>query len=406
MAASGHPKVGEDGEGTDVSPDSSTDARADEAFRLRPGGDLSGYDPWVEIVEDAFRHNVAEVARLAGGRPVLAVIKNNAYGMGDSVVGPIVASCPEVRGIACVRAHEAIALREAGVEKPILNMAEVAEEETVELMRHGVASTVWLDDAPQRMARVAERMGRPVPVHLFLDTGMGREGMPDHRAGPWIEALVRSPATRVRGTYTMFAHEPDFNPVQLERFLRVTGAAREAGLALGALHAAPSYEILYLPEAHLDMVRPGNLLFGNYTERPELERTPELRTVYRLRARISRLERFRPGDSASFGRNYVAERPTWIALVPVGHTDGYPPDAPDRCQVLIRDRLYPVVGWVSSTHAVIEIGEERSVEVGDPVTLIGPDRPEIEPREVAERTGLSHYRLMVRLSPFLPRLVV
>lgn len=376
------------------------------AFHLRPGGSLQGFDPWIEVLEENFRHNVREVSRLAGGRPILAVIKNNAYGLGDQVIGPLVASCEEVHGLACVRVSEAVAMREAGVTKPILNMAEVSEEEGVELARRDVHQAVWLDDAPERLERIAARTGRPVPVQLYLDSGMNREGMPVRRAMPWVETLCRRSSARVDGTFVMFPHVLDADRAVLDGFLRFVDDARGRGLELGTLHASPSYEVLYFPDAHLDMVRPGNLLFGNYSREEWLEEVPDLRTVFRLCARIVRLERLQAGESASFGRNYIATKPTWLALLPVGHTDGYPSESANGGQVLIGGKLYPVVAVVSSTHTLVEIGDEKTVEVGDTATLIGPDDPAITPHAVAERMGRGFYRLITKMSALLPKRVV
>jgi len=374
-----------------------------ETLRPRPGGSDQGFDPWMEILADAFRHNVREVSRLVAGRPILAVIKNNAYGMGDQLVGPLVSACDDVGGLACVRVSEALAMRAAGVTKPILNMAEVSEEEGLELAQHDVHQAVWLDDAPARLERIAARTGRPVPVHLYLDAGMNREGMPLDRARPWVERLCRSKHVRVDGTFMMFPHVLDGDRAILDRFLAFTGAAKQAGLDLGSLHASPSYEVLYLPDAHLDMVRPGNLLFGNFTKEAWLERAPDLHPVFRLRARVVRLEQLRAGDTASFRRGYIASRPTWIALLPTGHVDGYPATASNTCHVLIGGRLYPVVGAVSSTHTLVEIGDERTVEIGDVATLIGPDDPAITPHAVAEKTGVGFYGMITKMNALLPR---
>ncbi len=363
-------------------------------------------DPWIEIDREAFRHNVREASRLAGGRPILAVVKNNGYGLGDQAVGPILADCPEVGGIACVRAHEGLVMREAGVTKPIVNMAEVSEQEMEELVRNGVTPSVWLDDAPLRVERVARRLGRPVPIQLFLDTGMNREGMPYRRAGQWIETLCNSESAQVRATYTMFVHELDFDRVQLARFENIIGEARANGLDLGTLHAAPTFELFQLPNAHLDMVRPGNALFGNYPSVEGMHELADLKPVFRLRARIVRLERLEPGESAGFSRAYIAERPTWVALLPVGRTDGYPSTAVGTCEVLIGGRLYPVVAGVNSAHTTVEIGAEKTVEVGDVATLIGPDHQAILPHTVADRTGVRFLRLIQNLNARLPRRVV
>lgn len=366
----------------------------------------TSFDPWIEIDRSGFVHNVREASRLAGGRPILAVVKNNAYGLGDQAVGPLMAELPEVGGIACVRVEEAIAMREVGVTKPILVMAEGSEEEIEELAKHDAMPSIWLDDGLERLERVSARIGRPVPVHLFLDTGMGREGMPHYRARPWVEALANSDAVQLNGTYTMFSHDIDFNREQLTRFEALLGWARERDLGLGTLHASPTFELFHFPEAHYDMVRPGNALFGNHPSGEGAREAAELKPVFRLCSRVVRLEQVQPGESAGFYRLFQPERPTWIALLPVGRTDGYPSAANGTCEVLIGGRLYPVKGGVNSAHAIVEIGEDKTVEVGDVATLIGPDHPAIHPHEIARRTETSFLRLIQGMNPRLPRVVV
>ncbi len=364
------------------------------------------FDPWIEIDRSAFRHNTLEASRLAGGRPILAVVKNNAYGLGDRALGPVIADFPEVGGLACVRVEEAIAMREVGVTKPIVVMAEGSEAEIEELVRYRVMPSVWLDDALARLTRVSRRLARPVPVQLFIDTGMGREGMPFQRARPWLETLCNSPAVDVRATYTMFTHDIDFDRVQLSRFVDLITWARQRDLALGALHAAPTFELFHLPEAHFDMVRPGNALFGNYPSGDDVRDHAALKPVFRLRTRVVRVERLDPGESAGFNRTFKPDRPTWIALLPIGRTDGYPSEAQGTCEVLIGGRTYPVAGGVNSAHTILEIGTEKTVEVGDVATLIGPDHPAVLPHTVAERTGVGFLRMIQGMNPRLPRRVV
>jgi alanine racemase len=364
------------------------------------------YDPWVEIIGDGFHNNVREVSRLAAGRPILAVIKNNAYGIGDQTVGPLMNSFSEIGGIACVRVQEALAMRAAGVTKPILVMAEVTEPEMELLARFDVAASVWLDDAPARIERVASRLGHPVPVQLYVDSGMGREGMPYKRARPWIAEICRSNSAKVVGTFTMFVHEEEFDRVQLGRFEEIISWARGQGFELGTLHSSPTFEVFKLPDAHMDMVRPGNALFGNYPSAEGARDLAELKPVFRLRTRVIRVERLEPGESAGFYRSFIAERPTWIALLPVGHTDGYPPTARGTCEVLINDRLYPVIAGPNSAHTILDIGPDRTVDVGDVATLIGPDNPAILPHTVCERTGVRFLALITKLNARLRRRLV
>lgn len=363
------------------------------------------FDPWIELDRAAWTHNVGEAVRLADGRPVLAVVKNNAYGLGDRAVGPLLADMPQVGGIAAVRVEEALAMRAEGVAKPIVVMAEGSEEEIEELARHEVLPSVWLDDAPARLRNVSRRLGRPVSVQLFIDTGMNREGMPHTRARRWIEELVLSEYVDVNGTYTMFTHDLDFDREQHARFEELLGWAHQENLPLGTLHASPTFELFHLPEAHYDMVRPGNALFGNYPGEGARDMA-DLRPVFRLNTRVVRVERLEPGDSAGFNRTFMPDRATWVALLPVGRTDGYPSEANGTCEVLINGRPYAVAGGVNSAHTVLDIGDEKTVEVGDIATLIGPDHPAVLPHTVAERTGLSFLRIIQGMNPRLPRRVV
>jgi alanine racemase len=204
----------------------------------------------------------------------------------------------------------------------------------------------------------------------------------------------------------MFVHDMEFDRVQLQRFTSLLDQASARGLMLGLRHAAASYELHRLPETHLDMVRIGNALFGSPAGRGALT-TPDFKPVYRLKARVVRVERLEPGESAGFGRGFKPASPTSVALLPIGHTDGYPSAAAGTCEVLIGGRLYPVVsGGISSAHTLIDVGPDPAVKIGDTATLVGPDHPAILPAQVGERTDLGYYQLMTKFSALLPRRIV
>jgi len=334
------------------------------------------------------------------------VIKNNGYGLGLTEVGKILEAHPEIWGFAVVKADAAIRLRDSGVRKPILLMGMFSEENGHELVARDIHLSLYTDDAGERIALLARRAGRPVDVHLYLDTGMGRMGMPYHRALPWLEELGSRSDVRIRGTFMAFVEETDFDREQLRRFRELAKSARDRGVELGDLHAASSNGVYHLPEAHLDMVRPGVALFGAYPSRPVEEREKaELRCGVRLRARVVRIARLRTGDGVSYGRNYVAERPTWIATLPVGHTDGYPRTAVQGASVLINGRLFPVIGAISASHTIVELGEDPLASIGDVATFMGPDHTSLEPNNLAGATGASVYDVMMHLNPELPRIV-
>jgi alanine racemase len=378
-------------------------ARAVDAPVLPPG---DRFDPWVEVEAAALDHNIAQVHRLSG-RPILAVVKNNAYGLSLDVAARLLEPKPEIHGFAVVRTDEAIALRDAGVRKPVLLMAHAAASDVPDLAARDIEIALFTDDDATRLAAVRRTAGRRIPAHFYIDTGMGRMGIRHERALPWMRRCTGSDTFEIRGTMTEFTEEADFDREQLRRFTSLAADARAAGVPLGGLHAASSNGVYHLPEAHLDMVRPGMALWGGYPSRPDEERAKaELRPSVRLRARVVRVERLNAGDGVSYGRNYIATSPVWTATLPVGHVDGYPQIAVKGARILIGGRLYPVIGAVSASHCIIEIGDRKTVEVGEVATFLGPDDPAIHPNAVATATDGSVYNLFMHLQPKLPRFVL
>jgi alanine racemase len=336
----------------------------------------------------------------------LGVIKNNAYGLGTETVGPLLDALPQIAGLAVVKVDEAMRLRDAGVKKPVLVMGLVSEADALELARRDVRLAPFAPDAGDVLARLAGRLGRPVPVHLYLDTGMNRLGMPYYRAAPWIKDLARLREVRIEGTFMSFTEDRGFDPEQLRRFRDLTDGLRRDGVQLGKLHAASSHGLFFRRDGYLDMVRPGLTLYGAYPSGATETDLASLTPVFRLKARVVDVQQLRAGDSASYDRAYTATKPTWIAILPCGHADGYPRAATKGCHVLIGGRLYPVIAEVSASHTIVELGEAKTVEVGDEATLVGPDRTAITPNALAARAGVSVYDVLMHLSALLPKRVL
>jgi len=365
------------------------------------------FDPWIEVEAAALAHNVAEIRRLTNNRPILAVIKNNAYGLELTKTAALLDAMPEIVGFAVVKADAAIALKESGIQKPVHLMAMFPESLAPELARLGVVPCLYSEDALRFVEPMVQEVGGPIDVQIYLDTGMSRMGIPYHKALPWIESVVGSGMVTVRGMFMGFTEDPEYDKEQLRRFLEVATQSADAGFPLGTLHTASSSGVFELPEAHLDMVRPGLALFGGYPNDFALHREKAtLRSAFRLKARVVRVERLRAGDSVSYGRNYVADAPTWVATLPTGHTDGFPRTAVDGGRVLIGQETYPVIGTVSASHTIVELGADPTAAVGDVATLIGPDVPEIDPNWLSAETGVSVYDVFMHLNPLLPRVVI
>jgi alanine racemase len=363
------------------------------------------FDPWVEVISDHLGSNIQEVQRLSGDKPILAVVKNNGYGLGLTQVALRLDGHPGISGFAVVKGEEALELRSAGIRKPILLMGLFSPQEGRDLVEAGIQLSAFTPDAVQRIVPLARASGNPVEVHIYLDTGMGRMGMSFRDALPWMRELTRHPEIRVRGTFTELGEEPGFDRVQLDRFRELVQAGRAEGMELGSLHTAASNGVFHLSDSHLDMVRPGIALFGSYPSRPEEERTmARLRSAVRFRTRVVRVSHLMEGDGVGYGRPWIADAPTWVATLPVGHADGYAREAVDGAQVLINGTLYPVIGGVSASHCILRIGHNPSVRVGDIATLMGPDHPAIEPNTLAQTLNVSVYDLLMHLNPALPRI--
>jgi alanine racemase len=364
------------------------------------------FDPWLEIDSAALRKNVAVVSGLANKRPILAVIKNNAYGLGLTTVASVLDPLPQIKGFAVVKADAAIALRDAGIRKPVLLMGLISDQDGEELLRRDIQLSICTDDSASRIVRAARKAGRAATAHIYLDTGMSRMGIPYYRAMPVLSEL-RGLGIKIEGTFTGFTEESDFDREQLGRFIDISNTARANGVELGSLHAASSHAVFNYADSHLDLVRPGIALFGAYPSDFESEQAiATLTPAVQMKARIVRVEQLRAGDSVSYGRNFIAEKPTWIATVPAGHTDGMPREAVNGAHVVVNDTPYPVIGAVSASHTIIELGSERSVDIGDVATMLGSNHPAIHPNKLADATGTSVYDRLMHLNPTLPKVLV
>lgn len=365
--------------------------------------EMHSSEPWLEIERAALTQNVRAIARLTGGKPILAVAKNNAYGCGCATVGPILDAMPEIWGIAVVRIDEALALRTAGVKKPVLLMARVEANELDDLIARDIRVTPDEALAPEVVRRAAR--GRGVGVHLYVDAGMHRMGVPIARAPALIDVLGKAPNVQIEGVFTELTEDVDFDKEMAKQLRILADAAQLGGIKVGRLHAASSHAVWHIPDAFLDAVRPGLAVYGGYVS-DEARVRGELRAAYRLKAPVVRVVKLDAGEGVSYHRRWKASQATWVATLPIGHVDGYPSGAIKGCDVLIGQSVHPVIGTVSASHTLIALGPETSVKVGDVATLVGPDHPAIHPNEVAVRAGWSEYNMFMHLNPLLTRRVV
>jgi alanine racemase len=361
----------------------------------------SSFDPWVEIHAGNLRHNVREVSRRAGSRPILAVIKNNGYGLGVANVAMVFEPMQEVAGLAVVKLDEAYRLREAGVKKPVLMMGPFDEKNLEEAAVKNILPMVYTP-VGGALDRVAQRLQRPVDVHICVDTGLGREGVPYREAKALLRDLAARKSVRIAGTMMTFAEDPEFDREQLRRFQELSRSLEAEGARLGRKHAASSFTLFQHPDAFLDMVRPGMALFGVYSEAQfRKQGVLDLRPGVALRTRVVYVKLLPKNESAGYERVYLAKRDTWLATLPVGHADGVPRSAAKGGRVRINDRLFPIVA-ISASHLIVEIGEAALVKIGDVATVF--DWAEgSRPEDFGVASSASVYDLTMHLNPLLRR---
>ena len=365
----------------------------------------ASFDPWIEIHAANLAHNVREISRRVADRPILAVIKNNAYGMGIRDAARLLEPMPAVHGFAVVKMHEAIALRDAGVRKPVLLMGPVDETALAEVAARDIMAMVYTPIGPL-LDRLAAKRQRPIPIHVCVDTGIGRVGVPHRQAAPLIRDLAGRKSVAIAGVMMTFAEHPELDLEQVRRFEALCGELERSGIALGRKHAASSFTLFQHPQAFYDMVRPGMAIYGVYSEQEfRTSAALELKSAMALRARVAYVKQVPRGDSVGYNRAYVAQDDVWVATLPVGHTDGWPRSAAKGARVRIGDRLYPVIASVSASHTIVEIGSERRVDIGDVATL-WDWQADSRPEDVSAACGASVYDLTMHLNPLLPRRAV
>jgi alanine racemase len=373
------------------------------------GAKDSSFDPWVEIHRENLRHNVQEISRRATSRPILAVIKNNGYGMGVVNVAQLLEPQREIFGFAVVKLHEAISLRDAGVRKPILLLGPFDDQNLEDAVARNIMPMIYTR-LGSALDKIAAKSQKPVPLHICIDTGIGRVGVPYHQAAPLIRDLAVRKSASIQGAMMTFTEDPEFDGEQLRRFHETCAALEKDGISLGKKHAASSFTLFQHPEAFLDMVRPGMAIYGIYSEN-EFRHTAimDLRPAISLKARVIYVKKLLKGDSAGYNRAYMAKDDVWVATLPVGHADGWPRNAAlaheKGAKVRIKGDLYPVIASVSASHCILEIGKEERVKIGDTATFFDW-QPGSRPEDVSESCGASVYDLTMHLNPLLPRRMV
>jgi len=362
---------------------------------------------WAEIDLDAIAHNVAAIKRHVGEQvAVMAVVKANAYGHGAVPVARTVLESGASR-LAVNRLDEGVSLRQAGIRAPILVMGYTPTAGAPKAVTHDLTLTVTSMELAQALSAAANRAGKRIPVHVKIDTGMGRFGLLPDEAVDFIRALRRLPGLMLEGVYTHFAvadlADKSYTHQQFATYRQILAALERENIQVPLRHVANSAATLDLPETHLDAVRPGIAIYGLHPS-SEVEPAIPLQPALTLKSRVGRVRTLPAGSSISYGRTFITQRPTPVALVPCGYGDGYMRLNSNRGAVLIHGRRAPIRGRVCMDQFVVEITGIEQVRLNDEVVLIGRQGDEMLSAEELARWGETiNYEVVTQLMPRVPR---
>jgi len=351
------------------------------------------FPAWVEVDLDRLQKNIREIRDWVGPSvKMMLVVKADAYGHGATEVAK--AACEagvDVLGVATV--HEGIELRQAGIAAPVLVLSPALATEVPEIVEWRLGVSVATLEFARHLSDVSADRGAVTPVHIEVDTGMGRSGVDHSAAAGFVSEVVSLPALRLEGFPNCDGGDLGFEREQLGLLRRVADQLRARGIGPFLLHAANSAALCALRESHLDMVRPGLLAYGVHP--PGVPKPVSVRPVMSFCTRLVQVRTLPAGRGVSYGSTFVTKRPTRVGVIPVGYGHGYSSLLSNRGQVTVEGKRVPVIGRVTMDMTMIDLSSIPEAEINDLVVLFGGEGDSrIGVEEVARTAGLLPYEVM------------
>lgn len=366
---------------------------------------------WVEIDLNNIKHNYNEARRLVGPNvQIMAVIKADAYGHGAVEVAMTLSEAGAERfGVAIM--NEAVQLRKAGIDKPIFILGWTPMDEYRQALKHNITLSIYSLEEAEELSRLAVKAGKKAVVHIKVDTGMGRIGIiPDEHGLQEITKIIELSGLDIEGVFTHLAKADELNKTFTHKQLNifnafVAKAESKAGFKFRIKHAANSAAVIDCPEAYMDMVRPGIMLYGlRPSEEVDIEKV-ELRQALSWRACISQVKEVPPNVPISYGGTYVTTEKSIIVSLPLGYADGYSRLFSNKTEAICHGQRIPVVGRICMDQMMLNASAIKTiVKTGDIVTLIGgEDDIFISVDELARILGTINYEVTCMISGRVPR---
>ncbi|SMC20478.1 alanine racemase [Desulfacinum hydrothermale DSM 13146] len=365
---------------------------------------------WVEIDLAALRHNFQQAKdRISKDTAILAVVKSDAYGHGMVPVARELAAMG-ARFFGVSKFWEAMALRDAHITQPILVLVGIEAQDCEDAIRLGIRPALYRLDHAQRLNDTARKLQTRAKVHVKVDTGMGRLGVPLSELESFLKGLGGFEHLEVEGVFSHFAtadeRDKHYSALQMERFSRALDLFRRHRVPFTYAHMANSAGTLDLPGAHHQLVRPGIMLYGSPPSH-ELHHPAHLKPVMSLKARVVQVKQVPQGHPIGYGRTFTAPQDMRLATVPVGYDDGLPRLLSNKGSVLIRGQRAPIVGRVSMNMITVDVSAIAEVREDDEVVVLGSQGSErITADEIAALCGTISYEIYCNVGKNPQRLFV
>jgi alanine racemase len=370
---------------------------------------------WVEISLSKLRRNFQRIRELAGARKVMAVIKADAYGHGAVPVAKCLAECGvDWFGVATV--EEALELRAAGIQKPVLLLGGLYMSDPAHLIEYhltpSISSTMRLDT----YAECARRYGRPIEFHLKVDSGLGRLGLPLDRVAAFVEHYRELEGLQMKGLFTHLASAEDLvasqTDEQAERFDEALAQLRNMHVEPEWIHVSNSAALLTGREFPENLVRIGALIYGYcmplvVPPGQELPKVPEFEPILTFKSRIVYMKDVPSGTPLGYSAAFYTRRPSRIATVPVGYADGLSHALSNRGYAIVRGRRARIVGSISMDLSLLDVTDIAGTNIGDEVILMGQaDHCSITAVEIAQLLDTVPYEILCSIGKRVPRIYV
>ncbi len=366
---------------------------------------------WAEINLDAIEHNIKEIRRVTNkNAKIMAVVKADAYGHGVEKIAHILDQ-NGADAFAVATIDEALQLRSFGFTKPILILAAIPEESIPEAVENDITLSVFSWDYAKKISCAAIQRSKTAQVHIKLDTGMSRIGyvVNDTDNSEILNEILKISMLDnifIEGIFSHFSTSDEsddrYTRLQFNRFLTVCSLLEKSGLQIPVRHIANSAAVFMYPEYHLDMVRPGIILYGLYPSNEVDKNRINLKPAMSLKSKITHIKTLEKDRGVSYGKDYITTDCVKVATVPVGYADGYLRSLAKEGKMLIHNKKVKIMGRICMDQCMIDVTNVNNINIGDEVTLFSDC--EITADTLADWIGTINYEIICMISKRIPRI--